>query len=208
MTEPPFVAAVRESYDTVAADYAQHVKAPSERDPLSRAVLTAFAELVRTGAHGPVADVGCGPGKVTAHLAAPGVPAFGIDVSPRMVEPARETHPALRFTAGSMTALEIGDHRLGGLPAHYSVPHAPPASLPGVFAEFHRTLAPGAPGAPGARSPASWASRGDRSGPGPRFRSRACSYRGRRNGSSAAVTLSRGRAARNSTSRAASGSAA
>ncbi|WP_323178640.1 hypothetical protein [Streptomyces sp. NBC_01381] len=43
MPEPPYLAAVRASYDTVAADYAEVVKDP--------------------------ADLGCGPGKVTAYLA-------------------------------------------------------------------------------------------------------------------------------------------
>jgi SAM-dependent methyltransferase len=68
MTEPSYLAAVRESYDTVAADYAARVKDPADHDPLSRAMLAAFTEVVRGAGRGPVADLGCGPGKVTAHL--------------------------------------------------------------------------------------------------------------------------------------------
>ncbi|WAP53811.1 class I SAM-dependent methyltransferase [Streptomyces sp. S465] len=143
MTEPSYLAAVRESYDTVAAAYAERVKNPAELDPLSRGMLAAFAELVRNAGRGPVADLGCGPGKVTAHLAGLGVPAFGVDLSPKMVELARKAHPGLRFTVGSMTALEIEDDRLGGILAYYSTHHTPPELLPVVFAEFHRTLAPG-----------------------------------------------------------------
>ncbi|MET8685402.1 class I SAM-dependent methyltransferase [Streptomyces sp. NPDC004732] len=143
MTDTAYLAGVRESYDTVAADYAASVKAPAELDPLSRAMLTAFAELAQAAGRGPVADVGCGPGKVTAYLTDLGLSAFGIDVSPKMVELAREAHPHLRFAVGSMTALEIGDHDLGGILAYYSTHHTPPELLPVVFAEFHRTLAPG-----------------------------------------------------------------
>ncbi|MFI8434519.1 class I SAM-dependent methyltransferase [Streptomyces sp. NPDC079020] len=143
MTEPAYLTAVRESYDTVAADYADRVKSPSELDPLSRAMLSAFAELVRAADLGPVADLGCGPGKVTAHLAEQGVPAFGIDVSPRMIELAREAFPHLRFAVGSMTSLELGEDALGGILAYYSTHHTPAELLPVVFAEFHRTLAPG-----------------------------------------------------------------
>jgi SAM-dependent methyltransferase len=73
VTKPSYLAAVRESYDTVADDYAALVKSPSELDPLSRSMLAAFAELVRASGRGPVADLGCGPGKVTAHLAGLGV---------------------------------------------------------------------------------------------------------------------------------------
>ncbi|GAA2409256.1 class I SAM-dependent methyltransferase [Streptomyces coeruleofuscus] len=143
MTEPSHVTAVRESYDAVAADYARLVKEPAELDPVSRAMLAAFAELVRPPHPGPVADLGCGPGKVTAHLAALGVPVFGVDVSPEMVELARAAYPDLRFTVGSMTALEIGSGELGGILAYYATHHTPPQWLPTVYAEFHRTLAPG-----------------------------------------------------------------
>jgi SAM-dependent methyltransferase len=143
VTEPSFLAAVRESYDTVAADYLRRVPAPAEFDPVARAMLTAFAELVRAGGHGPVADVGCGPGRVTAHLAGLGVPAFGLDLSPRMVELARRAHPELRFAVGSMTALDVADGELGGVLAYFVTHHTPPQWLPTVFAEFHRALAPG-----------------------------------------------------------------
>ncbi|MFC9843003.1 class I SAM-dependent methyltransferase [Streptomyces sp. NPDC060223] len=143
MTEPTYLAAVRESYDTVAADYAQLVQKPTELDPLSRAMLAAFAEVVRAADRGPVADLGCGPGKVTAHLADLGIRPFGIDLSPKMIELARQAYPSLDFAVGSMTALAIKDNELGGILAYYSTHHTPPEQLPVVFAEFHRTLAPG-----------------------------------------------------------------
>ncbi|MFF8567305.1 class I SAM-dependent DNA methyltransferase [Streptomyces albidoflavus] len=143
MTEPSHLAAVRASYDTVASAYAGLVADPAALDPLSRATLAAFAEIVRDSGLGPVADLGCGPGHLTARLASLGVAAFGVDVSPAMVELARATHPDLRFSVGTMTAPEIGDGTLGGVLAHYSTHHTPPELLPTVFAEFHRTLAPG-----------------------------------------------------------------
>ncbi|WP_256103678.1 class I SAM-dependent methyltransferase [Streptomyces sp. ODS05-4] len=143
MTEPPHLIAVRDSYDTVAADYAALVKDPSELDPASRAMLSAFAELVRASGLGPVADVGCGPGKVTAHLAGLGVTVSGVDLSPRMVELARGAFPDLPFSVGTMTALDVEDGGLGGILAYYSTHHTPPELLPAVFAEFRRALAPG-----------------------------------------------------------------
>ncbi|MFG2221263.1 class I SAM-dependent methyltransferase [Streptomyces sp. NPDC048685] len=143
MTEPSYLSGVRESYDTVADAYAALVKPPSELDPLSRSMLTAFAELVQTSDRGPVADLGCGPGKVTAHLAGLGVSPIGIDVSPKMIELARTAFPDLPFSVGSITALEFTDDALGGILAFYSTHHTPPELLPLVFAEFHRTLAPG-----------------------------------------------------------------
>ncbi|MEU9563347.1 methyltransferase domain-containing protein [Streptomyces sp. NPDC048161] len=143
MPDLSYLAAVRESYDTVASAYFERVKPPAELDPLSRGMLNVFAEVVRTAGLGPVADVGCGPGRVTAYLAERHVPAFGVDLSPAMVELARSAHPDLRFSVGSMTSLPIEDESLGGILAYYSTHHTPPTLLPVVFGEFHRTLVPG-----------------------------------------------------------------
>lgn len=136
-----YLRATRDSYDTVACDYELLLRDELAGKPLERAVLAAFAEGA-DGA-GPVADLGCGPGRVTAHLGALGVDAFGVDLSPGMIEVARRTHPGLRFEAGSMTALELDDDSLGGVVAWYSTVHTPPELLPAVFAECHRVLAPG-----------------------------------------------------------------
>ncbi|MEU0939278.1 class I SAM-dependent methyltransferase [Embleya sp. NPDC005971] len=143
MVEPSYLAAIRRSYDTVCDEYARVVKAPAELDPLSRSMLGAFAELVRVADRGPVADLGCGPGQVTAYLASLGLAAFGVDLSPRMIESARRAHPELRFVPGSMTALDIANDELGGILCYFVIHHTPPECLPMVFAEFARTLAPG-----------------------------------------------------------------
>ncbi len=143
MTELAYLAAIRESYDTVADAYVSLVKDLSILDSLSKAMLSAFAELVRKADRGPVADLGCGPGVVTAYVAAMGVPIFGIDLSPRMVGLAQQAYPHLRFAEGSMNALEIGDGEAGGILAFYSTHHTPAEHLPVVFSEFYRTLAPG-----------------------------------------------------------------
>jgi SAM-dependent methyltransferase len=129
----------RTSYDAIASLYADLFSDMLDTRPLERAMLAAFAELVRT--HGPVADLGCGPGHLTAHLRSLGLDVFGL--SPAMIALAREAHPDLRFEQGSMTALGLEDGVLGGVLAFYSVIHTPPAQVPAVFAEFFRVLAPG-----------------------------------------------------------------
>jgi SAM-dependent methyltransferase len=143
MTEPSYLSAIRANYDTVAVDYAELLSAELARRPLDRAMVAAFAELVRAADLGAVADLGCGPGRVTAHLDALGVDAFGVDLSLGMVAEARRRHPELRFDEGSIAALELKDGVLGGIVAWYSIIHTPPELLAGVFAEFHRVLAPG-----------------------------------------------------------------
>ncbi|MCX4995537.1 class I SAM-dependent methyltransferase [Streptomyces longwoodensis] len=135
--------AARDSYDTIAEDYTEEHPDGLGDGPLYGALLTAFADLVKEAGGGPVADVGSGPGYVTARLHALGVPVFGVDVSPRMVALARRAHPHLRFHVGSMTALDLPDATLGGISALYSIIHVPDEHLPAVFAEFRRVLAPG-----------------------------------------------------------------
>jgi len=143
MAEPDFLGATRASYDAVAADYAVRFRDELAPRPLDRAMLAGFAELVRAGGTLPVADIGCGTGRVTALLAGLGLPAFGIDLSPRMVATARQAYPELRFEVGSMLALDLPDGGLGGVLAWYSVIHVPDELLPAAFAEFRRVLAPG-----------------------------------------------------------------
>ncbi|MFD4623024.1 class I SAM-dependent DNA methyltransferase [Streptomyces sp. NPDC058475] len=133
----------RASYDIVAVDYAVLLKDELGNKPLDRAMLAAFAEQVRAGGGGEVADLGCGPGRVTAHLEGLGLDAYGIDLSPEMVAVARRDHPRLRFEVGSMNDLAIKDDSLAGALAWYSTVHTPLDELPLFFREFHRVLAPG-----------------------------------------------------------------
>src|ERR1041384_2268689 len=104
--------ATREAYDAVAPTYAQLFRDALRDRPLDRAMLSAFAEVVGTGGGGRVADLGCGPGDVTAHLNGLGLAAFGVDASPAMIELARQAYPGLRFEVGSMEALAIADDAL------------------------------------------------------------------------------------------------
>jgi ubiquinone/menaquinone biosynthesis C-methylase UbiE len=143
VTEADFLRETRDSYDALAVDYAAYFREELASKPLERAVLGAFAELVKAEGGGPVADVGCGTGRVSAHLHGLGVDVFGVDLSPGMVEVARAAHPQLRFQVGSMLSLDLPDASVGGLMAWYSVVHIPDERLPEAFAEFRRVLAPG-----------------------------------------------------------------
>ena len=143
MTEDTHLAATRAFYDAVAEDYVRVVGDELDRRPLERGLLATFAELVLADGGGPVADLGCGPGRLTPHLAGLGLDAFGVDLSPRMVELARSRHPGLRFEVGSLTGLELPDAALAGALAWYSVIHLPADQLPVAFAEIRRVLRPG-----------------------------------------------------------------
>jgi SAM-dependent methyltransferase len=89
--------------------------------------------------------VGCGPGQVTAVLHELGIDAFGIDLSPAMIDLARRDHPGLRFEVGSMTDLRLADASVAGLLAFWSLIHIPDETVPAVFGHFRRVLRPGGP---------------------------------------------------------------
>jgi SAM-dependent methyltransferase len=142
---PDQLTETRTAYDTVAASYAELVDTALADSPVDRALLGVFAEQVLAGPGGPVGDLGCGPGRLTTHLHALGLDAFGVDLSPGMVDVARRRYPHLRFDVGSLTALDLPDGGLAGALTWYSVIHTPPERRPTVFAELARVLRPGAP---------------------------------------------------------------
>ncbi|RAO43287.1 Malonyl-[acyl-carrier protein] O-methyltransfera se [Micromonospora saelicesensis] len=145
MTVDEWLTATRISYDTVAVSYAHLVRDLLAEAPYERAALASFAELVEGAGGGPVADVGCGTGRITAHLHTLGVDAFGIDLSPGMIAVARRDHPELRFEVGSMTDLDLADGSVAGLVAWYSLIHIPDDQIGIVFAHFRRVVRPGGP---------------------------------------------------------------
>ncbi|MFF2073506.1 class I SAM-dependent methyltransferase [Kitasatospora sp. NPDC058162] len=145
MNTAGWLADTRTSYDTVATSYADQVRDLLDRTPYERTALKLFADFVETTGRGPVADVGCGSGRITAHLHERGVDAFGIDLSPAMIEVARRDHPGLRFEVGSMTDLDLADASLAGLVAWYSLIHVPDDEIGLVLAQFRRVLRPGGP---------------------------------------------------------------
>jgi hypothetical protein len=85
MSTDGWLADTRGSYDTVAENYADLVgdfRGFLDGAPYERAVFGLFTALVAAGG-GPVADVGCGPGHVTAYLRQCGLDALGLTCPPR-----------------------------------------------------------------------------------------------------------------------------
>ncbi|MFD3471569.1 class I SAM-dependent methyltransferase [Streptomyces sp. NPDC058682] len=133
----------RAAYDGVVELYASMFADRLETQPFARAMVATFAELVRGTGNRRTADIGCGPGHLTALLHDLELDAFGIDLSPGMVDHARRAHPELRFDEARMEALPVEDRALGGVLAHYSMIHTPPGELPALLAEQARVLARG-----------------------------------------------------------------
>lgn len=134
---------VRESYDRAADAYVAMVATgPGDirTEPWLRAAMDVFADAVV--GRGPVLDVGCGPGQVTAYLAERGVEVSGVDLSPRMIEHARRAYPHCRFEVASATELDLPDASFAGLMGWWSLFNLPRDVLPPVLSSFARALMP------------------------------------------------------------------
>lgn len=132
---------IRESYNRLADEYARKIYNELEHKPLDRELLNRFAAKVV--GRGQVCDIGCGPGHVARHLHDAGTTVFGLDLSPRMLEQARELNPDISFREGNMMALDLQDGTLAGIAAFYAIVNIPQKSLPLVFREMERVLQPG-----------------------------------------------------------------
>lgn len=137
---PDRFADLRGSYDTVARRYAEEIGAELDHRPLERGLLAAFVEMTHGGV---VADVGCGPGHVTRHLASLGCPVVGIDLSPAMIEIARAQNQGIAFEVGSMTELSAAPGSWAGALSFYSIIHLDKDDRAKTYRELARVVRPG-----------------------------------------------------------------
>jgi SAM-dependent methyltransferase len=137
MTDEP-TKAIRQSYDRIADEYARRIYHELQGKPFDREILARFANEVRE--RGEVCDMGCGPGHVARYLQSLGTDVFGLDVSPHMLERARQLNPGIRFQLGDMMALDLPDGNLAGIVAFYAIVNTPKESVPTVFREMFRVL--------------------------------------------------------------------
>jgi SAM-dependent methyltransferase len=98
---------------------------------------------VRHAGRGLVGDIGCGPGHVSAYLAARGVEVLGLDLSPALVAEARRLHPDLPCEVGDMLRLSERPGRFAALLAFYALVHLPPSGLAAALRGFRTALRPG-----------------------------------------------------------------
>jgi uncharacterized protein len=133
---------VRGTYATVAQNYAESLATELDDLPFERWLLDRVA--AESGAR-PVVDAGCGPGHVTAYLAAAGADARGIDLTPQMVDEARTRFPGLRFDVGDLNRLIRPENAAGwgAVLGWYSLIHLAGSEFPAAVAALARPLAPG-----------------------------------------------------------------
>lgn len=137
-------------YDDIAEAYADELVDELEHKPFDRWLLDRLALDPEMAAGGPIADVGCGPGHVTARLAAGGAQVVGFDLSPRMIDQAsarfvRDDLPGLEFEVGDLTRLLRPRTAAGWtvITAWYALVHLAGSELSEAVAGLARVLRPG-----------------------------------------------------------------
>lgn len=130
------------SYNLVAEAYGESFFDELAGKPFDRDLLKRYVGLLPKG---EVCDLGCGPGHVCRFLREQGADAFGMDLSPEMVEVARKRNQdvGLRFVQGDMRSLPLADGALAGVVAFYSVIHLELQTVPRALEEMCRVLVPG-----------------------------------------------------------------
>ncbi|WP_246142535.1 DUF480 domain-containing protein [Nocardioides rubriscoriae] len=133
-------AKVRAAYAAVAASYAEALTGELADLPFERWLLDRVAAHAGTG---PVVEVGCGPGHVTAHLAEAGADATGLDLVPEMVEQARRRYPDGVYEVGDLRTLmrPVNGPGWAAVLGWYSLIHLGASELPGAIGALVRPLA-------------------------------------------------------------------
>ncbi len=135
-------ARVRACFDAVAEPYGEKFTGELEQMPFERWLL---ARVAAESDGGPVVEVGCGPGHVTAHLATQGAAAQGLDLSVGMVEEARRRYPHLTYDVGDLRRLmrPAASDGWAAVLAWYSMIYFAPSELDDAVASLVRPLAAG-----------------------------------------------------------------
>lgn len=130
------------AYTAVASGFADELLDELDRKPFDRWLLERLADLA---AGGPVADVGCGPGQVTAHLALASAEVTGFDLADGMIAQANRRFPELRFEVGDLNALRAPEGSAGWavITAWYALVHLAASELPTAIANIAGALRPG-----------------------------------------------------------------
>ena len=134
--DPDAVIAVERAIWTRSAPiYAEHtaqLTSHAVRDLLDAAHLASDSRAL---------EIGCGPGHITAMLAATGATVTGVDLVPAMIETARSLHPDIAFVEANAEQLPFADDAFDVVLANFVIHHVARPDV--VSAEIRRVLKPG-----------------------------------------------------------------
>ena len=131
---------IENCYDTVAREYAEFFTEEHEKKPQDQEVLKRFAQLL--AGRRPAWEFGCGPGHTAQYVANLGIEISGLDLSEKIIEQARVSHPKIPFRKGNMLDLDFEDNSIAGVLSFYAIVHFTADQVLKAFQEIYRVLQP------------------------------------------------------------------
>ncbi len=125
----------RQGHDALATSYHAFFAA------VTALAINPLLDAVRLRPGARLLDVATGPGALAAEAANRGARAIGIDLSPQMVELARQLHPAINFHEADVEHLPFPDDAFDAVVCAFGLGHFPRPEV--AVAESVRTLLPG-----------------------------------------------------------------
>ena len=128
-----------ECYDKTAKNYADKFMDELSKKHSDRMLLKAFAS--GNIDKGKFIDLGCGPGQTTKYLSDCGImDLVGTDLSPAMIDVAKEINPTLHFETADMLSLNYPDKTFAAAVAFYAIVHFDYDQLEIALKEIKRVL--------------------------------------------------------------------
>lgn len=126
-------------YDKTAQAYADKFGDELSHKHLDKILLQSFA--AENKSNGKVIDLGCGPGQTTRFLYDCGITdIIGTDISPSMIEVAKQIHPSISFEVADMLQLQYADRSFGSAIAFYAIVHFDYEQVKIALKEIKRVL--------------------------------------------------------------------
>jgi ubiquinone/menaquinone biosynthesis C-methylase UbiE len=132
---------IRNAYDRSADEYARLFFRELDYKHLDRKLYDLFAE--RTNGNGPVLEIGCGPGEVSAYLYGRGLSDLtGMDFCPGMIRNAVKLCPGVSFEEADVMAIPRKDGSIAGVVAPYLIVNFSDDEIRRAVKEIARVLMP------------------------------------------------------------------
>lgn len=126
-------------YNKTAKAYADKFMDELAQKHLDRILLKEFAAENKHA--GKFIDFGCGPGQTTQFLSQCGITdLLGIDISPAMIDTAKQLNPQLNFETNDLLKLSYPDKTFAAAIAFYAIVHFTMDELKTAFEEIKRVL--------------------------------------------------------------------
>ena len=130
--------AVLHAYEALVDGYAARFGDDLEASALDRAVLDRALDMLGPSAR--ILDLGCGPGQVGSYVMERGCHPIGLDLTPAMLDVARQLSPHVALVNGDALELPVRDGGLDGAIAWFSLHNLPRSLLGQAVSEVRRSL--------------------------------------------------------------------